>query len=134
MTPYLGGNFLLHPLQPTHITIGQLENDLWCVIKVFLGWPLYFFQMDISSYRFCLFFKKKKNRDHHMLWLQGVVYGSLNVIGSHNLIVSGTIRMGGFVGVGMTVLQKLSLPGWTLRFPVLRCCQCFNWLPVACKR
>ena len=33
--------------------------------------------------------------------------GSLNVIGSHNLIGSGTIRRCGFVGVGMTLLEEM---------------------------
>ena len=37
--------------------------------------------------------------------------GSLNVIGFHNLIGSGTIRRCGFAGVGMTLLEEVCLCG-----------------------
>lgn len=126
------GNFLLHPLLPTHITREQFENDLRCVMKAFLGCPFYFFFKWILAARvFVWFLSKRENMDHHMLWIQGMVCGNLDVTGSHNLqwadrrlCWSGYDRFGGTV----------SLSGWSLRFPMLGCCQCLNWLRIACKR
>ena len=64
---------------------------------------------------------------------QGVECGSLNVTDPHNLIGSDTIRRCGFGGVGMALIEEVSLWGWTLRFPVLSTTQCLSQLPVACN-
>ena len=59
----------------------------------------------------------------HMLSL----CGGLNVIGAHEFIGSGTIRRCSFVGVGMTLLEQVSLWGWAQDTKHL------SRLPVACK-
>ena len=56
--------------------------------------------------------------------LKNVIWwcGSLNEIGSHNLIGSGTIKKYGFVGVSVALLKEVwhCGGGWAVKFPVHR--------------
>lgn len=107
----------------------KMTSIVWW--KLFWNVPFIFFKRILAARVFVWFLGKRENMNHHMPWIQGMVCGSLDVTGSHNLqwadrrlCWSGSDRFGGTV----------ALSGWTLRFPMLGCCQCLNWLCIACKR
>lgn len=69
------------------------------------------------------------------LWGQGVECGSLNAIGLHKLIRSGTIGRRGLVKSKYGLVgRSVPLWGWALRSRCSSHTQCLSWLPVSCTR